>query len=85
VETTTMDDVLAAGLPDPLYCKRGSADHARLLADLLDDDMGGTRSCGGSGGPDTSRISSRSRDDGIDDPELQELEKRKGLPGKPFP
>ena len=49
-ETNTRDDVLAAGLPDPLYCKRGSADHARRLADRIDAEMGGTTSCGGSGG-----------------------------------
>ena len=40
VKTTTMDDVLASGLPDP----------ARHLADLIDAEMGGTTSCGGSGG-----------------------------------
>ncbi|MGA7105934.1 MAG: hypothetical protein WBX49_11365 [Candidatus Deferrimicrobiaceae bacterium] len=49
-ETTTMDDVLAAGLPDPLYCERGSADHARRLADRIDAERGGATSCGGSEG-----------------------------------
>jgi len=84
VETTTMDDVLAVGLPDPLYCKRGSADPARLLADPPGDGMGGTAGCGGSGGMGYVPDMSGSRDDGIDDPERAGTEKRKGLPGKPF-
>ena len=48
-----VDDVLASGLPDPLYCKRGLTDHARHLADLIDAEMGGTTNCGGSGGAGT--------------------------------
>ena len=47
--TTSMDDVLAAGLPDPLFCERGSADHARRLADRIDAERGGETSCGGGG------------------------------------
>lgn len=34
--TTTTDDLLAAGLPDPLYCERGLDGRARLLADRID-------------------------------------------------
>ena len=49
-ETTTKDDVATAGLPDPLYCKRSLVDHARLLADLIDAEMGGQTSCGGGAG-----------------------------------
>jgi len=48
--TTTADDVAAAGLPDPLYCRPGFADRARELADRIDAEMGGATSCGGSGG-----------------------------------
>jgi hypothetical protein len=48
-ETTTTDDVAAAGLPDPLHCKRGLADRARLLADAIDAERGGETSCGGAG------------------------------------
>jgi hypothetical protein len=49
-ETTDQEDVAAAGLPDPLYCKRGLADRARLLADLIDAEMVGRTSCGGGSG-----------------------------------
>ncbi len=48
-ETTTTDDVATAGFPDPLYCKRGVADHARLLANRIDAEMGGETSCGSAG------------------------------------
>jgi hypothetical protein len=36
-------------IPDPLYCKRGLVDHARLLADRIDAERGGETSCGGAG------------------------------------
>lgn len=49
-DSTTVDDILGAGLPDPLYCRPGLAEHARQLADRIDADLGGTTSCGGSGG-----------------------------------
>jgi hypothetical protein len=48
-ETTIMADILAAGRPDPLYCKRGLAQHATYLADLIDAELGGETSCGGAG------------------------------------
>lgn len=48
-ETTTSEDIVAAGRPDPLYCKPGLARHARDLADLVDAEMGGQTSCGGAG------------------------------------
>ena len=48
-EATTTDDVAAAGFPDPLYCKRGLVDHARLLADRIDAERGGDMDCGGGG------------------------------------
>jgi hypothetical protein len=48
-EGTTTDDVAAAGFPDPLYCKRGLIDHARLLADRIDAERGGDTDCGGAG------------------------------------
>lgn len=41
-EGTTTDDVAAAGFPDPLYCKRGLVDHARLLMDRIDAERGAT-------------------------------------------
>jgi hypothetical protein len=46
-ETTTPEDVAAAGRPDPLYCKPGLAQHARQLADIIDSELGGDLSCGG--------------------------------------
>jgi|GEM_PF-4923267 len=48
-ETTTPEDVAAAGLPDPLYCKPGLVQHARFLADVIDSEQGGDLSCGGAG------------------------------------
>ncbi len=48
-ENTTADDVAAAGRPDPLYCKPGLVQRARLLADLIDAELGGETSCGGAG------------------------------------
>lgn len=56
--TTTTDDLLAAGLPDPLYCERGLDGRARLLADRIDAEMGGETSGGGGTGyvPDVVEI-----------------------------
>jgi hypothetical protein len=48
-ETTTHEDILAAGRPDPLYCKPGLAQHACFLADVIDAELGGETSCGGAG------------------------------------
>ena len=48
-ETTTPDDIAAAGRPDPLYCKPGQVQYARFLADLIDAEVGGETSCGGAG------------------------------------
>lgn len=48
-ESTTVEDVAAAGRPDPLYCKLGLSDQARLLADEIDAALGGETSCGGAG------------------------------------
>ncbi len=48
-ESTTTDDIAAAGRPDPLYCKPGLAQHARFLADVIDGELGGETSCGGAG------------------------------------
>jgi hypothetical protein len=48
-ENTTADDIAVAGRPDPLYCKPGLATQARLLADLIDAELGGETSCGGTG------------------------------------
>ncbi len=48
-ETTTPEDIVAAGRPDPLYCKPGLVQHARFLADLIDAELGGETSCGGAG------------------------------------
>jgi hypothetical protein len=48
-ERTTMEDIVAAGRPDPLYCRRGLADQARALADQIDAALGGDTSCGGAG------------------------------------
>lgn len=48
-ESTTADDIAAAGRPDPLYCKPGMGHQARALADLIDAELGGETSCGGAG------------------------------------
>lgn len=48
-ERTTVEDIVAAGRPDPLYCKRGLGDQARALADQIDAELGGETSCGGAG------------------------------------
>jgi hypothetical protein len=48
-ENTTAEDVAAAGRPDPLYCKPGLTEKARLLADSIDAELGGETSCGGAG------------------------------------
>jgi len=48
-ESTTVDDIAAAGRPDPLYCKPGLGDQARVLADEIDAALGGETSCGGAG------------------------------------
>ena len=48
-ERTTLEDIVAAGRPDPLYCRRGLGDKARALADLIDAELGGETSCGGAG------------------------------------
>ncbi len=48
-EDTTAEDVAAAGRPDPLYCKPGLAERARLLADSIDAELDGETSCGGAG------------------------------------
>ena len=48
-ESTTVDDVAAAGRPDPLYCKPGLGQQARVLADEIDAALGGDTSCGGAG------------------------------------
>lgn len=47
--TTTAADTPAAGLPDPLRCKRGFADYGRQLADRVDAEVGGATSYGGAG------------------------------------
>jgi hypothetical protein len=46
-------------ITDPLYCKRGLVDHARLLADRIDAERGGDMDCGGAGSgyvPDVAEI-----------------------------
>lgn len=48
-ENTTVEDVAAAGRPDPLYCKTGLGNQARLLADEIDAALEGETSCGGAG------------------------------------
>ena len=48
-ESTTPDDIVAAGRPDPLYCRPGLLHHARYLADVIDAEIGGESSCGGAG------------------------------------
>jgi hypothetical protein len=48
-ESTTVDEIAAAGRPDPLYCKPGLSNQARVLADQIDADLGGDTSCGGAG------------------------------------
>jgi hypothetical protein len=48
-ESTTVEDIVAAGRPDPLYCRRGLAEKARALADQIDAALGGDTSCGGAG------------------------------------
>jgi hypothetical protein len=48
-ESTTVEDIGAAGRPDPLYCKPGLSDHTRVLADQIDAELGGETSCGGAG------------------------------------
>ena len=48
-ERTTVEDIVAAGRPDPLYCKRGLGEQARVLADQIDAELGGETSCGGAG------------------------------------
>ncbi len=48
-ETTTVDEIAAAGRPDPLYCKPGLAERASSLADLIDAELGAETSCGGAG------------------------------------
>jgi hypothetical protein len=48
-EDTTVEDINAAGRPDPLYCKPGMVERAQLLADSIDAELGGEMSCGGSG------------------------------------
>jgi hypothetical protein len=48
-ESTTSEDIAVAGRPDPLYCKPGLLQHARVLADQIDAELGGETSCGGAG------------------------------------
>jgi hypothetical protein len=48
-ESTTSDDIAAAGRPDPLYCKPGLLERARILADQIDAELDGETSCGGAG------------------------------------
>jgi len=48
-EDTTVEDIYAAGRPDPLFCKAGMLGKARLLAGLVDAELSEEMPCGDTG------------------------------------